>query len=147
MPTDTWADFWATDDPQPGAPFNACWVINAPWAHPLWPQYALCLYDLTTDLGEDNAPVVHQAGATHEFMLFALDPDAPQKRGERPAKLQRLEPANLGFQFKADSDQVAVERLQGVVDRIVAGKVSPDTDFRSMWNEYLFSDAYPLHRA
>lgn len=126
--------------------FGAGWIIDAPWAHPIWSQYQLVLYDLTSPSAEHGEPKILLPGATHEFMLWALDPDKPIKRDTQPelGKLVRLQPPNYAYQFKAESDAAAEARLQRLVDRIAAREVSPDTDFRSFWNSHLFSDAYPL---
>lgn len=136
---------WREIIPTQTGVFSAAWIIDAPWAHPVWSQYLLALYDLTTPAPEAGTVVFYMPGATHEFVLHALDPeqlipkDAPiQGSGYRP-----LIPPNYGYQFKADSDEAALARVQELVDGIVAQKLSPDTDFRSLWNK-LLADAYPL---
>lgn len=131
-----------------GKPFGATWLITAPWAHPAWSQYALLLYDLTTPA--DPAPQVYLDGATHELLLFALDPSNPIPVMTAAAlvadcQFRLLEPPNHGYQFKAESDAAAVARLQQVVDEIEARRLSPDTDFRAAWNT-LFNDAHSLRR-
>lgn len=124
--------------------FSLTWFINAPWAHPLWHQYVLVLYDLVTPTVE--APKLHLKDATHEMMLYALDPEHPIAKGSVPTteSLHRLSPPNYAYQFKAASNAAAEERLQAVVDGIVAREINPDTDFRSLWDNGLFPDAYPL---
>lgn len=125
--------------------FSLTWfIIDAGWAHPLWHQYQLLLYDLTTPT--IKPPKIYLAGATHEMMLYALDPEHPISRGSTPApnEIYRLSPANYGYQFKAKSNDDAGERMQAVVDGIVSRQISPDTDWRSFWNNGLFPDAEPL---
>lgn len=139
------SESYAWMQPTPGALiFNVTWIIIAPWAHPIWSQYALLLYDLTSP-SRAGPPTIHMPGATHEFMLFALDPAAPVARDSsiRDASLRLLQPPNHGYQLYAASDDDAVARIQQVVDRIVAGNMSPDTDFRWEWDE-LFPDAFSL---
>ncbi|NEI52689.1 hypothetical protein GR217_34285 [Rhizobium leguminosarum] len=129
--------------------FNAAWIIEAPFAHPFWHQYALFLYDLTTPRPGDPPLNLHLPGATHEMLLYALDPDHPIERDAHltPEKIRRLEPANYGYQFKADSDDVAEARMQAIVDGIVAREINPDTDWRGSWDNALFPDAYALVRS
>lgn len=129
-----------------GKPFNATWLITAPWAHPLWSQYALLLTDLTTPIG--TPPVIHLDGATHEVLLYALDPKYPIANVQvmiAEKQFHPLNPPNHGYQFKAESDDAAVVRLQEVVDQIEARRLSPDTDLRLPWN-LLFRDGHSLLR-
>ncbi|MGO8241268.1 hypothetical protein ACC806_34590 [Rhizobium ruizarguesonis] len=124
--------------------FSVSWVIDAPWAHPMWSQYLVTLYDLTTP-HKDGIPTLHLKDATHEFLVHALDLRHQVPRDVPPSKVRivMLQPANYGYQFKADSDEAAEARIQELVSGIVAGKLSPDTDFRSLWNK-LLPDMYPL---
>lgn len=136
---------WRIDHPE-SAVFAVSWIIDAPWAHPVWNQYALCLYDLTTPLDRAGPVEFYLEGATHEFILVALDPKHHVPRDTTPGKpLRRLDPPNYGYQFIAESDAAAAARVQECVDGIAAGKLSPDTDFRSLWNK-LWADAYPMVR-
>ena len=128
-----------------GKPFGATWLITAPWAHPAWSQYALLLIDLTTP--SDRPPVVYLDGATHELLLFALDPShtATSARAMVEAgPFRPLSPPNHGYQFKAESD-AAVTRLQRIVDDIEGRCLSPDSDFRAAWDA-MFPDAQSLRR-
>ncbi|RVQ23032.1 hypothetical protein [Sinorhizobium meliloti] len=65
---------WREIIPTQTGVFSAAWIIDAPWAHPVWSQYLLALYDLTTPAPEVGT-VVFMPGATHEFVLHALDPE------------------------------------------------------------------------
>jgi hypothetical protein len=140
------AHAWRQDHPEADV-FFVEWIINAPSAHPIWSQYALVLYDLTSP-HPAGQPTIYQDGATHEFLLWALDPDHPIATDAtiKVEALHLLEPANYGYQFQAASNEAAQARVQEAVDAIVAGWVSPDTDFRQLWNQPLFADAYPLVR-
>lgn len=117
--------------------FHRTWIIQAKWAHPLWHSYAVLLYDLTTP--GQSEPVIYLDGATHEVMVFAMDPDHP---AEPPLKF--LRPANHGYQFIAASDEAAVERVVALLEEIDGRKLSPDTDFRYMWDDR-FCDGATLH--
>lgn len=123
--------------------WGCSWGIHAPWAHPAWHQYALHLYDLLSPTGQP--PTLHLPGATHEFLLYAISPDTPLVVGTPLSgqEFQHLHPANYGYQFRATSNKAALSRLQAVVDEIVAGRLSPDTDFRDRWNQ-MMQDAFPL---
>lgn len=125
--------------------FNYAWIIDAPWAHPVWNQYALFLCDLTSEEPGVDKGTIHTPGHTHEFLLYALDPAYPIVR-DTPipeVKFAPLNPPNYGYQFKADSNEAALARVQELVDGIVTLKLNPDTDYRSLWNK-LLPDMYPL---
>ena len=142
---------YAWKNPHPENPvFNCVWVIDAPWAHPLWSQYVVLLYDLTTVQDGAQMPKVVLEGATHEFMVFAVDPshkiekDADAWDLGRTGQLRLLQPANYGYQFIAESNDAATARIQAIVDQIIGESLSPDTDFRSWWDKIL-PDMKSLH--
>ncbi len=118
--------------------FNRGWVLKAAWAHPLWHSYVVFLYDLTSPSPDGTAPTVYLEGATHELMVFALDPDHP---AEMPFRM--LQPANHGYQFKAESNAAAEARVVALLDEVEATTLSPDTDFRAMWDAR-FADGVSL---
>ncbi|OYW56817.1 MAG: hypothetical protein B7Y80_01660 [Hyphomicrobium sp. 32-62-53] len=108
------------------------WMIEAPWAHPFWHSYIIGLQHLRPVLGGDV--IIHRPGATHEFFVAALNPDAPREPfmlGD--ASPAYLTPLNFVAQLVEESDEVARERVRDAVLRICAGSLSPDTDFRGQW--------------
>lgn len=130
-----------------GKPFGVTWLITAALAHPVWSQYALLLYDLTTPA--EPTPQVYLDGATHEVLLFALDPAHPAVSAKaliEERQFRTLDPPNHGYQFTAKDDVAAVSRLQLIVDEIEARRLSPDTDFRAAWDSF-FRDAHSLRRS
>lgn len=140
---DTWT---VCEEHHEARPWGCTWVINAPWAHPFWSQYLLMLYDLTSPT--EKPPVIHMEGATHEFLLFAVDPDHPLMPHRAPSEqtIRTLEPPNMGYQFRAADNDAARVRIGHLVEMVKARVLSPDTDFRSKWNN-LMSDAHPMVRS
>lgn len=128
-----------TDDPKTNVAYSARWIVDCIGAHPLWWQYALFLVDLTTPL--EKPPIIHKAGVTHEFLLFALDPDKVVREPGDPISL--LQPANQGYQFTAESDQAAYDRINNYAERIERRELNPDTDNRRWW-DYEFREAFAL---
>lgn len=117
----------------PGGPSReltvAAWLVHAPVAHPVWHGYAVlgvCLRDMP---GAPKA-VINLAGATHEIIVMALNPDFPLLIDDRP---HFLHPANFAGQFIAPSDDAASQRIRAVVQEVVDGVLSPDTDARRDW--------------
>lgn len=131
-----------------GQAFGAGWIVTAPWAHPFWSQYIVSLTDLTTPMPKVGPPLLYMPGATHEVVVEVLDPDilVNEFKIEAEPKLRRLSPPNYAYQFKAWSDEAATARIQALVDQIDAEKLSPDTDWRSVWDG-LFKDGVSLRKS
>lgn len=124
--------------------FTAIWGLRVPWAHPVWSEYAIMFYDLKERAGCANATIFKQ-GMTHEFILYALDPAKPldftKDLYEQP--LAMLQPGNMGYQFRAESDEAAIARIAECVDLMDRGSLSPDTDYRYLWDKR-FEDGFAL---
>lgn len=123
-----------------GKAFGATWIVSNP-IHPVWSQYAGALYDLTTDTGA--APIKYRDDVTHEFLLFALDPRKPFREGLALSDVGLLHPANMGYQFLAESDDAAFDRIDPLMVAVAERRLSPDTDQRYQWDA-LFRDGRTL---
>ena len=129
-----------------GVPFAALWFVRAPWSHPAWGDYVLSLCDLTMETGTES--IRYREDATHELMVWAVDPrvdvfidsDDPTEWELTGALFQ---PANHGYQFGADTDQVAFDRVNELVDLIERRRLSPDTDSTAVW-DCIFMDGVSL---
>ena len=138
-------------DSRQGIQANNVWNgeirFRCPWANPMWQDYVLQVFDLTqpADVGP---PVKSHADATHEFHLWACDPDVPLNRGapEADRKSRFLTPQNMAYQFKAKSNEEAWSRVNTLVYLCMTGNLSPDTDWRSAWDEHMI-DGWTLVRA
>lgn len=120
---------------QPNGIWAGTILFRCPWAHPLWSDYALLVYDLTSPAKDLAAPSKRDPSATHEFMLYALDPERPVDFAApiTAGSYSPLQPANYGYQFHAHSNSAAWARVKGLVDDCLSGMLSPDTDWRSAW--------------
>jgi len=107
------------------------YLIDAPWAHPIWSQYILLAYDLTTPIEGQPNPTLYRPDVTHEVMLFALDPDNPkiQPRSFQDQKIEFLSPANFGYQLTSTNKDLE-EILDHLAERFERRLMSPDTDYR-----------------
>lgn len=115
----------------------AGWIVFAPWAHPLWHSYAIAVCHLRDVPGQTRPAVIRREGATHEFMVYALDPDQPRTIDE-PAHL--LHPGNFVAQLVGMTDEDAVTFVRAICVEIADGRLNPDTDARSHWIERFGSD-------
>lgn len=113
---------YTSDEPRAAA--HLCtYLIDSPGWHPLWTQYSLAVVTLTEAPGLPT-PYLQFPGATHELIVFALNPDHHQTvatmldhcaRGTMPY----LTPVNVVHQFEATDDemrQVAWLAARGVVN-------------------------------
>ena len=114
------------------------WVLNCPHAHPHWSRYYVFLVHLRGEV--DGKPAYLAAPtATHEFHVCAVNPDEDRDLFAEltlpllhpPVRL--LRPTDQAMQFVAEGDADAAQRLERVLLECVAGKVSPDQDFRRLW--------------
>lgn len=117
-----------TNDPRQSVTLP-CWIAHAPYAHPIWSNYAVMCVALRESPGVPK-PVINMPGATHEIMVFALDPNFVPAVDDFPKFLQ---PVNFAAQFIEPDDLSATVRVQQAVQDIIDGTLSPDTDFRWMW--------------
>lgn len=128
----------AWEDTSPLAPpADQCsvarWIVTAPWAHPAWQQYWLTLVHLRDIPG---VPPAHRYDkrATHELQIWAMDPKVPHAPGESLKPRSLLQPQNfVGQRCFVEDDIEAGRYLRQLVGAIVAGVLSPDTDFRFEW--------------
>ncbi len=120
----------------------AAWIIQAPWAHPVWHSYWLHVIHLRPLAGGDIGPSVYVPGATHELWLYALNPDADPETVARECKPAQhfLTPINFAAQLVLPDDAGAVDLAAGTARDVLKGLLNPDTDARSQWIER-FGDA------
>lgn len=124
------------------------WIVEAPWAHPIWHSYGIFLVHLRP-LPDGRKTFRYREDATHEFWIYALDPAKPRAPilvGESSGHL--LTPVNFAAQLVEKSDGSAVSRIEGAIDLILSGELNPDTDAQRQW-EALFGNAMikPEYRA
>lgn len=113
----------------------AAFIIEAPWAHPMWHSYMLAAGHLRDVPGVKPAHI-SLPGATHEMWLFALNPEYPREPViAGTGHMRFLQPLNFVAQFIATSDGMARERMLKTAEEIIDGKLSPDTDYIKWWAE------------
>lgn len=123
------------DDPRASVTLP-CWIASAAYAHPMWKHYTIMGIALRDVPGVPKANV-NLEGATHEVMVFAMDPAHRPATDDFPRLLQ---PSNFVGQFVAADDRSAAARIQQAVQDVIDGTLNPDTDYRRLWVER-FSDS------
>lgn len=125
------------------------WIIEVPWAHPLWHSYVLWLIHLRP-MADGRPTLTYLPDASHELHLSALDPDKPRSpviAGDAGPSV--LTPMNFAAQMRKYTDSDAIDRINCAVRDVVDGRLHPDTDFRSQWIERfgdnMMKDRAPRH--
>jgi len=118
----------------------AHWVVEAPWAHPIWHSYSIILIHLRP-MPDSRPTKFHVDGATHEMHVYALDPNKDRNRMIENGIPEGhwMSPVNFAAQFIEISDELALARIRSCIDMICDGTLSPDTDWMSDWVK-LFND-------
>lgn len=116
----------------------ALWIVFAPWAHAFWSYYLIGASHLRLCKALP-APKVYAPGLTHEVLVFALDPETvPDTLDMR--RNRKLDPINFAGQWRVqvrpnpvDLDRAAAAKVRVTVEEILAGVLSPDSDFLHDW--------------
>lgn len=137
---------------QPDGIWTGAIGFQCPWAHPVWSEYLLLVYDLAGPDRMGKPAMKLNPAATHEFVLSAIAPDTPidfDKSIYDQKTLSPLTPANCGYQFKAESNDAAWTRVNELIDacfrEVTPGiyALNPDSDFRSQW-DHKMQDGWTL---
>jgi hypothetical protein len=106
--------------------FGAAWGLQPPQIHPYIRQGLLLLYALKDC--PTTKKTKHFDSATHEFMLYRVDPRTPidfaRNLWEQP-HVSPLLPARLGFQITAASDEDAVCMLDRIAEKFIRLELTP----------------------
>lgn len=115
------------------------WLVEAPWAHPIWHSYSIVCIHLRPIANNPDLKF-YLDGATHEIWVLALDPLSGKRQrlldyatwsveGSPPS----LSPPNFASQFIEISDELAIDRVARAVEMVCDGELSPDTDYIHNW--------------
>lgn len=140
----------------------AAWLLDCPGAHPHWQWYYVGVIHLRPIPGVRPADI-RREGATHEVFVAALLPhDAAQTDAQRESvrvlcneageympeavetvacrddvAMPLLSPVDVVQQVRASSDQLAEHVTFMCVRACCLGQLSPDQDYRWLWNRML----------
>lgn len=127
------------------APFEptmiAQWLLEAPWANPLWHSYVLTLTVLCARDRAPKAPLWRVNHDTHEIVLSALDPTWPREPMSAQGDMQALKPPNFSAAFEEREPGEAVMRVRLAVWSICAGLLDPDMDNGRAWDTLFGANA------
>lgn len=128
---------WKVADIRSTKDQEAClgtWLVYAPWAHPFWHTWAMSVVHLRDIPG---VPPAHKKypEAEYELLIAALDPNKGPDPDHPENGFAFLHPIDVVEQFHGISDRDATRLLESAVRAIVAGTISPDSDYRSVWRD------------
>jgi len=108
-------------DPKDWSAGVGSWFIEAPDQSPAWRHFWLSAIHLRPIEG-GNPVTITVAGATHEILMFALDPHHKPTPLD-PQAWVRLHPCNLEEQFTVTSDAAASQLLAWCATNVVDGNL------------------------
>lgn len=117
---------------------SAClaqWLLNGPF-HPMWSWWAISVIHLRPIEGVRPA-VLQYPEAEHELMIVSINPSCYPPDPDGVESLALLQPLDLQYQFHGVGDDNAREICGLVIDAILDGRGSPDSDFRGFWKNSL----------
>lgn len=98
----------------------ATWFITAPNQSPAWDKYVLSVVHLRAIEGQQHDPIVRSEGATHEFLLYACEPDS-NPRPDDLSTWHALRPLNLEHQVRLTSDEDAADLARLAAQAVCRG--------------------------
>lgn len=120
----------------------ASWILNVQAAHPFWSWWFLATVHLRPIPGAKPAHVV-LPGATHELLVMALDPahEPPNPAAFREDDVHGLRPIDVTQQYVVRNDADAVDLAELCARACCDGVLSPDQDFRRLWEYHVTGTA------
>lgn len=122
--------------PVPAIPLAAetvcTWLITSPIWHPLWSQYTLCVVRLRDGVPGFPPPIRKFAGATHELLVVALNPEqgtqtvASVDAHQFDGRLPFLTPVNIAEQYIA-TDPEMLDLASLCAQGVTHGALCPET--------------------
>lgn len=117
----------------------ATWLLEAPFAHPLWHYHYLGAIRLR-DVPGLPPPKRYFHGATHELSVFALNPEHQPYNVRKFLRIARnfglasviLTPSDVSLQFEATDVEVAKLSVASAW-AVTQGRLIPDSDGRYSW--------------
>lgn len=113
----------------------ATWFVNGPF-HPHWSWWLVMCIDLIDRPGLPK-PHLQFPGAEYEIIILSVDPKWTPDVDAKPGEVPYLTPADLTYQFDGVRREAAEEIVGLMIEAIVRGIFSPDSDYRENWRQSL----------
>jgi hypothetical protein len=126
-------------DPLPRTPDQAAtvraWLLRGPW-HPAWSAWHVAVVHLRPVEGALRKPYLQFPDASHEFLILSLVSPPGSDLEPDPDDVDgwiMLSPADAVVQVAGITDEQAAAICDLMVQAILDGRASPDSDYRSFW--------------
>jgi len=117
-------------------PALAVWLLDCPGAHVMWRYWRVSLVHLRPLDGLPPA-IKQYPDAEYELVSAALDPDR-EVNPDQLGSLVPLDPLDFVHHFHGMNDAQAVKLLELLVDAVIRGVLSPDSDWRTRWRRLIW---------
>jgi len=118
--------------PQDKTTLNA-YVLSCYGAHAFWNWWVVSIIHLH-DVEGMPAAVKNYPEATHEFLILTINPESCPPDPDN-LEVAYLMPPDAALQFDGLTDEQAAKFVDEAVCAIVDGRISPDQDYRSAWEQ------------
>lgn len=117
------------------------WLLNVPGAHPIWHYWVLWAVSLHDLPNQSRPPARHYIGAEFEIGIYSIDPErCPWPDPDEYRKgCPPLHPVDLVYQSHGLTDDQIKTIVGLMVDQMVTGQMSPDSDYSEAWKSSLAS--------
>lgn len=122
------------------------WFLHCPGQSPAWSHYILGCVHLRPVEGQAHDPVIKVEGATHEVLMYAVDP-AAEPTALHPPSWKMLTPVNACEQVVLPSDELALELLELAVNAVINGVLPAEpalSGAREPWHSSMVQTAEHL---
>lgn len=113
------------------------WLLHVPWSHPIWPWHILSIIHLRDLPGAEPAHKKYP-DAEYELLIGAINPKkCPNPDPDSREGYPILSPLGVSEQFHGLKDAEIPAFGEALVKAIIAGAISPDEDYWSMWHRLI----------
>jgi hypothetical protein len=136
------AEAWIIDPSQfPPSPASIClWLVVSKIFHPIWDSWIVQAIHLR-EIDGAQPPVLRYPEAEHEIMILSLSHDhGVYDPDKMPFPVPYLTPIDMVKQVDGYSDGQVAQLVGRMIAEIVAGRMSPDSDYRSQWEKVIDHD-------
>lgn len=129
--------------PPPNAPaLLSQWLMFCPEVHPVWSYWLLSLIHLR-DIPGTPKPIKTDPRNEYELSVYALDPECRPDARNQESLRPLLPPDQVDQFYTLGDEQGALDIAAAMVDAVVCGEISPDSDFRDSWKRTLARGCRP----
>lgn len=113
----------------------AMWWIESPHFHAAWSRWCISFIHLRDTPKAPKAILTHPDN-THEMIISAIHPDSVEPLSEN-SQVRFLDPPDVALQIRLPDDGACRKLAERCAREVCQGSMSPDQDFRRVWNQLI----------